>query len=92
MKLVSSLYYYGCISRKLAPYLCIEHFRCEALQTNIICFDLKPMQKIQIKDGSASIVGFFSILVSTQFEFIQMDAIGGMVMTLSIYFLYLMSH
>ena len=29
--------------------------------------------------GSASVIGFFSILVATQFGFLQMDAIGEMI-------------
>jgi cation diffusion facilitator family transporter len=32
-----------------------------------------------IKDGSASVVGFVSILIATQFGFSQMDAIGGVI-------------
>ena len=46
---------------------------------------LKTDAKNSIKDGSASIVGFFSILISTQFGFIQMDAIGGMVIAFYIF-------
>jgi divalent metal cation (Fe/Co/Zn/Cd) transporter len=46
---------------------------------------LKTDAKNSIKDGSASIVGFFSILVSTQFGFIQMDAIGGMIIAFYIF-------
>jgi cation diffusion facilitator family transporter len=40
---------------------------------------LKTDAKNSIKDGSASIVGFLSVLIATQFGFIQMDAIGGMI-------------
>jgi cation diffusion facilitator family transporter len=46
---------------------------------------LKTDAKNSIKDGSASVVGFFSILISTQFGFIQMDAIGGMVIAFYIF-------
>jgi cation diffusion facilitator family transporter len=40
---------------------------------------LKVDAKNSIKDGSASIIGFLSVLVATQFGFLQMDAIGGMI-------------
>ncbi len=40
---------------------------------------LKTDAKNSIKDGSASIIGFFSVLVASQFGFLQMDAIGGMI-------------
>ena len=35
--------------------------------------------KNSIKDGSASVVGFLSVLIATQFGFSQMDAIGGII-------------
>ena len=40
---------------------------------------LKTDAKNSIKDGSASIIGFFSVLIASQFGFLQADAIGGMV-------------
>lgn len=40
---------------------------------------LKTDAKNSIKDGSASVLGFLSVLVATQFGFLQADAIGGMV-------------
>jgi cation diffusion facilitator family transporter len=40
---------------------------------------LKTDARNSIKDGSASVIGFFSILIATQFGFMQMDAIGGMI-------------
>ena len=40
---------------------------------------LKTDAKNSIKDGSASVIGFFSVLVSSQFGFLQADAIGGMI-------------
>ena len=40
---------------------------------------LKTDAKNSIKDGSASVVGFLSILIATQFGFSQMDAIGGII-------------
>jgi cation diffusion facilitator family transporter len=40
---------------------------------------LKTDAKNSIKDGSASIIGFLSILIAWQFGFWQMDAIGGMI-------------
>jgi len=40
---------------------------------------LRTDAKNSIKDGSASVVGFVSILIATQFGFSQMDAIGGVI-------------
>jgi cation diffusion facilitator family transporter len=46
---------------------------------------LKTDAKNSIKDGSASIIGFISVLVASQFGFLQMDAIGGMVIACYIF-------
>ncbi|MGN6708774.1 MAG: cation diffusion facilitator family transporter [Candidatus Nitrosocosmicus sp.] len=46
---------------------------------------LKTDAKNSIKDGSASVVGFFSILIATEFGFNQMDGIGGMVIAIYIF-------
>src|SRR5712691_4962601 len=40
---------------------------------------LRTDAKNSIKDGSASVVGFLSVLIATQFGFSQMDSIGGVV-------------
>jgi len=40
---------------------------------------LRTDAKNSIKDASASVVGFVSVLIATQFGFLQMDAIGGMI-------------
>jgi cation diffusion facilitator family transporter len=40
---------------------------------------LKTDAKNSIKDGSASVIGFLSVLIATQFGFSQMDAIGGII-------------
>lgn len=40
---------------------------------------LKTDAKNSIKDGSASVLGFLSVLIATQFGFSQADAIGGMI-------------
>jgi cation diffusion facilitator family transporter len=46
---------------------------------------LKTDAKNSIKDGSASVVGFFSILIATEFGFLQMDGIGGMIIAFYIF-------
>ena len=46
---------------------------------------LKTDAKNSIKDGSASVVGFFSILIATEFGFNQMDGIGGMIIAFYIF-------
>lgn len=40
---------------------------------------LRTDAKNSIKDGSASVIGFLSVLIASQFGFLQMDAIGGMI-------------
>jgi len=40
---------------------------------------LRTDAKNSIKDGSASVVGFLSVLIATQFGFSQMDGIGGII-------------
>ena len=40
---------------------------------------LKTDAKNSIKDGSASVIGFISVLIASQFGFLQMDAIGGII-------------
>jgi divalent metal cation (Fe/Co/Zn/Cd) transporter len=40
---------------------------------------LKTDAKNSIKDGSASVIGFFSVFVVSQFGFLQADAIGGII-------------
>lgn len=40
---------------------------------------LRTDAKNSIKDGSASVVAFLSLLIATQFGFSQMDAIGGVI-------------
>src|SRR4029453_3758291 len=40
---------------------------------------LRTDAKNSIKDGSASVLGFLSVLIATQFGFLQADAIGGLI-------------
>jgi cation diffusion facilitator family transporter len=61
-----------------------------AIQMHIIAnkynlLSLKTDAKNSIKDGSASVVGFFSILIATEFGFLQMDGIGGMIIAFYIF-------
>jgi hypothetical protein len=60
-------------------------FQMRSIANKYNLLSLKTDAKNSIKDGSASIVGFFSILISTQFGFIQMDAIGGMIIAFYIF-------
>jgi len=46
---------------------------------------LRTDAKNSIKDASASVVGFVSVLIATQFGFLQMDAIGGMIIAVYIF-------
>jgi cation diffusion facilitator family transporter len=54
-------------------------FQMNAIANKYKLLSLKTDAKNSIKDGSASIIGFFSVLIATQFGFLQMDAIGGMI-------------
>ncbi|MFZ0896867.1 MAG: hypothetical protein WAZ77_20395 [Candidatus Nitrosopolaris sp.] len=40
---------------------------------------LRTDAKNSIKDGSASVVAFLSVLIATQLGFSQMDGIGGII-------------
>jgi divalent metal cation (Fe/Co/Zn/Cd) transporter len=51
--------------------------RSVAKKYNLISLNLDA--KNSIKDGSASVIGFISVVIATQFGFLQMDAIGGMI-------------
>jgi cation diffusion facilitator family transporter len=53
------------------------HMRNIANRHNLL--SLRTDAKNSIKDASASVVGFVSVLIATQFGFVQMDAIGGMI-------------
>jgi len=53
------------------------HMRVIANKYQIL--SLKTDAKNSIKDGSGSVIGFFSILIATQFGFLQADGIGGMI-------------
>src|SRR3712207_4731792 len=46
---------------------------------------LKTDAKNSIKEGSASLIGFGSVVIATQFGFLQMDAIGGMIISVYIF-------
>ena len=54
-------------------------FQMRLIANKYDLLSLKTDAKTSIKDGSASVIGFFSILIATQFGFLQMDAIGGMI-------------
>jgi len=54
-------------------------FQMRTIANKYQILSLKTDAKNSIKDGSASVVGFVSILIATQFGFLQADAIGGMI-------------
>lgn len=53
-------------------------FQMRKIANKYDLLSLKTDARNSIKDGSASVIGFFSILVATQFGFVQMDAIGAL--------------
>ena len=54
-------------------------FQMRRIANKYNLLSLKTDAKNSIKDGSASVLGFLSVLLATQFGFLQADAIGGMV-------------
>jgi cation diffusion facilitator family transporter len=54
-------------------------FQMRIIANKYDLLSLKTDAKNSIKDGSASVIGFFSVLIASQFGFLQMDAIGGMI-------------
>jgi len=66
----------------LASASCISlhrAFQMNAIANKYNMLSLKTDAKNSIKDGSASVIGFVSVLVASQFGFLQMDAIGGII-------------
>jgi cation diffusion facilitator family transporter len=54
-------------------------FQMNSIANKYNLLSLKTDAKNSIKDGSASVIGFFSVLIASQFGLLQMDAIGGMI-------------
>jgi cation diffusion facilitator family transporter len=54
-------------------------FQMRIIANKYNLLSLKTDARNSIKDGSASVVGFFSVLVVSQFGILQADAIGGMI-------------
>ena len=54
-------------------------FQMRKIANKYDILSLKTDAKNSIKDGSASVIGFFSVLVASQFVFLQADAIGGII-------------
>lgn len=60
-------------------------FQMRIIANKYNLLSLKTDARNSIKDGSASVIGFFSILIATQFGFLQMDGIGGMIIACYIF-------
>ena len=54
-------------------------FQMRTIANKYDILSLKTDAKNSIKDGSASVIGFFSVLIASQLGFLQADAIGGMI-------------
>ena len=66
----------------LAPAAGISLYRAFQMRTIANKYDilsLKTDAKNSIKDGSASVIGFISVVIASQLGFLQADAIGGMI-------------
>ena len=60
-------------------------FEMRKLASKYNFISLKRDAKNSIKDGSASIIGFLSVVIASQFGIPQMDAIGGMIIAAYIF-------
>jgi divalent metal cation (Fe/Co/Zn/Cd) transporter len=60
-------------------------FQMNSIANKYNLLSLKTDAKNSIKDGSASVIGFISVLIATQFGLLQMDAIGGMIIACYIF-------
>jgi cation diffusion facilitator family transporter len=54
-------------------------FQMRKIANKYDILSLKTDAKNSIKDGSASVIGFFSVFAASQFGFLQADAIGGII-------------
>jgi cation diffusion facilitator family transporter len=54
-------------------------FQMRSIANKYNLLSLKTDAKNSIKDGSASVIGFLSVLLATKFGLLQADAIGGLV-------------
>lgn len=54
-------------------------FQMRIIANKYNLLSLKTDARNSIKDGSASVVGFISVLIASQFGILQADAIGGMI-------------
>jgi cation diffusion facilitator family transporter len=54
-------------------------FQMRKIANRYDILSLKTDAKNSIKDGSASVIGFFSVFVASQFGLLQADAIGGII-------------
>jgi cation diffusion facilitator family transporter len=54
-------------------------FQMRVIANKYNLLSLKTDAKNSIKDGSASVLGFLSVLIATEFGILQADAIGGLV-------------
>jgi cation diffusion facilitator family transporter len=54
-------------------------FQMRTIANKYDILSLKTDAKNSIKDGSASVIGFLSVLIASQLGFLQADAIGGMI-------------
>lgn len=54
-------------------------FQMRTIANKYDILSLKTDAKNSIKDGSASVIGFFSVLIASQLGLLQADAIGGMI-------------
>jgi cation diffusion facilitator family transporter len=54
-------------------------FQMRIIANKYNLLSLKTDARNSIKDGSASVIGFFSVLIASQFGILQADAVGGII-------------
>ena len=64
----------------IAGFISLQRsFQMRNLAKKYNIFSFNKDAKNSIRDASASLIGFFSVMISTQLGILQMDAIGGMI-------------
>ena len=64
----------------IAGFISLQRsFQMRNLANKYNIFSFKKDATNSIRDASSSIIGFFSVMISTQLGILQMDAIGGMI-------------
>jgi divalent metal cation (Fe/Co/Zn/Cd) transporter len=67
------------IQQTIVTMIVLAELQMRKIANKYDLVSLKIDAKNSIKDGSASVIGFVSVLVATHFGFLQADAMGGII-------------